>query len=384
MARIRTIKPEFWVDEKLSLLDILTRLVFVGLISHADDAGRLVDNVKLLDGQIFPNTDDTCRDALDVLAKVGRITRYTSASGQSLIQITNWDKHQRVDKPSRYVLPGPESAVMTQPVEDKGDAESSGNARENVASSTGESRAPILDLRPSTNDLGSPTREREQRAQDRFAKDLQEIRNAPRFRVLSAACSVDELGDVERFLLSRLPDRRRAWIAAIADDIETHVAVGIDLAAACRDALIADPPVSGPAGLRAFVAKSRSERMARAAAAPPARLPTPEQRAESDQRQAEREKTRNIAEARYYRERTLAAAQWEIGNPEEAKKIRLKFPLPATSSRHAREAMEENVRREIAGIIQFPALEKWLEESPTASATEARSADSSIASEAVG
>ena len=140
MARIRTIKPEFWQDEKLAPLRPIDRLVFLGLISHADDAGRLVDNVKLLDGLIFPLTEDTCRDALETLARLSRVTRYTSASGQALLQVTNWEKHQRVDKPAKYVLPAP---TLTQ---------SSGESREDVARVSRESRAPTYDLRPPTVD----------------------------------------------------------------------------------------------------------------------------------------------------------------------------------------------------------------------------------------
>ena len=112
MPRIRSIKPEFWADEKLSLLDPLTRLVFLGLICMADDAGRLVDNVKLLDGQLFPATDDTVSSSLETLASIGRILRYRSGSSQDLIQIARWAQHQRVDHPSPYTLPGPETAVL--------------------------------------------------------------------------------------------------------------------------------------------------------------------------------------------------------------------------------------------------------------------------------
>ena len=71
MARIRTIKPEFWQDEKLAPLESIHRLVFLGLISHADDAGRLVDNIKALDGMIFPSTDDSSRESLETLATPG-------------------------------------------------------------------------------------------------------------------------------------------------------------------------------------------------------------------------------------------------------------------------------------------------------------------------
>jgi hypothetical protein len=107
MARIRTIKPEFWGDEKMAPLSAVDRLVFLGLISMADDAGRTVDNIKTVDGFIFPETDESSRDSLANLASTGRIIRYTSESGQKLIQVANWLRHQKVDRPSRYVLPAP-------------------------------------------------------------------------------------------------------------------------------------------------------------------------------------------------------------------------------------------------------------------------------------
>ncbi len=107
MPRIRSIKPDFWADDKLGPLDPLTRLVFLGLISLADDAGRLIDAAKLLDGQLFPFTDDTCSVALERLAELGVVVRYASPSGQRLIQIVNWSRHQKIDRPNRQTLPGP-------------------------------------------------------------------------------------------------------------------------------------------------------------------------------------------------------------------------------------------------------------------------------------
>lgn len=201
MARIRTIKPEFWADEKLSQLDPLTRLVFVGLISLADDRGRLVDNVKLLDGQLFPHTSDSCADALDTLARYSRVLRYTSASGQSLIQIVNWEKHQKVDKPAKYSLPGPSEAQLKQvpklEVLTGTVAGTSRNARESVATP---SRS---DLGPTTNDLGprssstSPTRIRE------VGEALREKLSEPH-----------NVAAVERFLTAAPTDQRAAAMEA--------------------------------------------------------------------------------------------------------------------------------------------------------------------------
>ena len=112
MARIRTIKPEFWSDEKLGPLDPLTRLVFLGLISQADDTGRLIDSVKLLDGLIFPYSDDTCRGALASLSEIGVVDRGVSTNGQSVIQLVRWEDHQRIDKPN-YKSALPAIAIST-------------------------------------------------------------------------------------------------------------------------------------------------------------------------------------------------------------------------------------------------------------------------------
>ena len=100
MARIRTMKPEMWQDEKLAPLDPLTRLVFLGLISMADDAGRVLDNVRLIDAFIFPETEDSSREALASLSRIARVRRGTTASGQRIIEIANWTKHQKIDHPN--------------------------------------------------------------------------------------------------------------------------------------------------------------------------------------------------------------------------------------------------------------------------------------------
>ncbi|HKW09724.1 MAG TPA: hypothetical protein VJO33_05045 [Gemmatimonadaceae bacterium] len=142
MARIRTVKPEFWADEKLAPLSAIHRLVFLGLISMADDAGRLVDNVKAIDGFIFPESEESSRESLDMLARLGRIDRYVSESGQRIIQIANWKRHQKVDKPSKHCLPAPSTV--------------SRNTRESLADSSRSDLGPrTLDLGPRSGDLPS-------------------------------------------------------------------------------------------------------------------------------------------------------------------------------------------------------------------------------------
>ena len=59
MARIRTVKPEFWTDEKVVECSIPARLLFIGLFNFANDMGCLERSPKRLKMQIFP------ADALD-------------------------------------------------------------------------------------------------------------------------------------------------------------------------------------------------------------------------------------------------------------------------------------------------------------------------------
>lgn len=97
MARIRTIKPKFFTNEELAELAYGDRLLFVGLWTEADKAGRLEDRPKRLKAALFPYDDFDVDDALGRLANAKFITRY-EGDGKPLIQINTWAKHQRPPK----------------------------------------------------------------------------------------------------------------------------------------------------------------------------------------------------------------------------------------------------------------------------------------------
>lgn len=99
MARIRTIKPEFWSDEKIGPLEAIDRFVFLGLIGMADDMGRVLDNIKQIDAFIFPYTDETSRHSIDKLEGIKRLRRGKALSGLSIIQLNHWH-HQKIDRPN--------------------------------------------------------------------------------------------------------------------------------------------------------------------------------------------------------------------------------------------------------------------------------------------
>ena len=93
MARIRSIKPEFFFDEELAELPDQTRLFFIGLWTQADREGRLEERAPKLKAQLFPYEK---ADAECMLGELHPkfILRYTLA-GRAYIQIVNFLKHQR-------------------------------------------------------------------------------------------------------------------------------------------------------------------------------------------------------------------------------------------------------------------------------------------------
>jgi hypothetical protein len=110
MARIRTLKPEAWIDEKLGPLPRDQRLLFVGLITIADDQGRLRDVPASIIGHAFPYDEDVTPTLLDSwlagLEDAGLVVRYEVASA-AYLALPGWSKHQKISHPSKPTLPPP-------------------------------------------------------------------------------------------------------------------------------------------------------------------------------------------------------------------------------------------------------------------------------------
>lgn len=108
MARIRTIKPEFWTSAQVMECSPIARLLFIGMWNFADDAGRLNYSEKTLKAQIFPSDDipsENIRGMIVELSSNGLLLIY-EFSGQKYIQITGWH-HQKIDKPRESKIPRP-------------------------------------------------------------------------------------------------------------------------------------------------------------------------------------------------------------------------------------------------------------------------------------
>lgn len=109
MARIRTIKPEFWDDEKLADIPVQARLVFVGTWNFADDFGVLVNSAKYIKSKLFPY-DETLREHqvktwLDALINARMLIPF-ECENKSYLFIRTFNSHQLIDKRyTKSILP---------------------------------------------------------------------------------------------------------------------------------------------------------------------------------------------------------------------------------------------------------------------------------------
>lgn len=109
MARIRSIKPEFWEDEKIAALPYGCRLLYIGTWNQADDNGVIRGNPAILKSKIFPY-DDTLRVGevskwLDALVKA-RMLVPISYKGESYYVVRTFHSHQKFDpRYPNYIIP---------------------------------------------------------------------------------------------------------------------------------------------------------------------------------------------------------------------------------------------------------------------------------------
>ena len=114
MARIRTIKPEFWTDAQVMSASRDARLLFIGMWNFADDGGNLPANIKMLKAQVFPCDnlyEEQIGELVDELVDAGLLAAY-EADSRLYWNVTGWATLQRrIDQPT-YRHPGPDGTVI--------------------------------------------------------------------------------------------------------------------------------------------------------------------------------------------------------------------------------------------------------------------------------
>lgn len=111
MARIRTIKPDFWTAEQVMECSPIARLVFIGMWNFCDDGGNHPASVKTLKAEIFPADDITVAQVEDMVQELtdnGLLVEYEVA-GKLYWHVTGWH-HQKIDQPT-YKHPMPDGTI---------------------------------------------------------------------------------------------------------------------------------------------------------------------------------------------------------------------------------------------------------------------------------
>lgn len=121
MARIRTIKPEFWSSPSMRGASPWARLLYVAMWNWADDHGRGTANVRELAAFAFPDDEDpiapTVAELPSLLAEVQcrwSVVFYEVA-GRRYYAIPSWESHQRNERRAKSKYPDPGDGVKYNP-----------------------------------------------------------------------------------------------------------------------------------------------------------------------------------------------------------------------------------------------------------------------------
>lgn len=105
MARIRTIKPEFFTSDDTCALSPLARLLYIGLWCESDREGRFVWAPKAFKRRYLPEDDCDVDELCEELRERGLVVLY----GDNLARIPTFSKHQHVNpREALSVLPSPD------------------------------------------------------------------------------------------------------------------------------------------------------------------------------------------------------------------------------------------------------------------------------------
>lgn len=114
--RIRSLKPELWQDERVGRLSRDARLLLIGLVTMADDEGRLRALPATILGHVFPYDQDAPRKLtgwLHEISESGVILCYEH-DDLPYVAFRHWARHQRINRATPSPLPAPpDQGVVT-------------------------------------------------------------------------------------------------------------------------------------------------------------------------------------------------------------------------------------------------------------------------------
>jgi hypothetical protein len=133
MPRIRSIKPEIFVSPQVMNLSRDARLLFIGLISQADDEGRGTADPRKLKAAIFPGDDDipsaSVHALLAELEAQALCVTYDGNGHGRLYALPSFREHQYIQKPKKSSYPGPPNGSDHGNVQEQSDTSTGGSDR---------------------------------------------------------------------------------------------------------------------------------------------------------------------------------------------------------------------------------------------------------------
>ena len=118
MARIRTIKPDFWTDGNIVKLTPFARLLYIGLWNFTlCDHGHVADDAFKLKLQVLPNDAVDVEGLLSELMDADRIQRVTDTEGRTYLHVKRFTDHQKIDPRWKTRCPACAQVDSLKPVE---------------------------------------------------------------------------------------------------------------------------------------------------------------------------------------------------------------------------------------------------------------------------
>ena len=141
MARIRSVKPEFWTDPDVVALPMVARLFLIGCLNFADDYGVLRDDPARLKLQIMPADDIDASAVVDALVEARFLVRMIAPDETKVLVIRTFVAHQKIDKravgrwgaPDDFTLnPHQSPPIPTNPAPGREGKGGDGSGEENI------------------------------------------------------------------------------------------------------------------------------------------------------------------------------------------------------------------------------------------------------------
>lgn len=108
MARIRTIKPEFWDDEKMAKFSLQANLVYIGMWNFSDDSGIIRRSANWIKSKLFPHREEMrlsdVKAWIKELEDAGMLIPFDH-NNEGYYMIPTFGVHQRIDKPQKSKIP---------------------------------------------------------------------------------------------------------------------------------------------------------------------------------------------------------------------------------------------------------------------------------------